>query len=134
MEGYSVRKIQESDFISFYSLCSIGEPYYELVLQHSVSIKETEEYRNNCFVAYHDNTLIGYVFGFVFDGTLFPQFLFVHRDYRQRGVGTSLLQALENFSDCTDSLIYFQKELGTYYAKQEYDISTNLIVGRKELH
>ncbi|MBQ7302667.1 MAG: GNAT family N-acetyltransferase [Clostridia bacterium] len=133
MKGYNIRRIQESDFINFYSLCSIGEPYYELVLQHSVSIKETEEYRNNCFVAYHDNVLIGYVFGFAFNGTLFPQFLFVNRDYRQRGVATSLLQAVEKFSDCTDSLIYFQKALGTYYAKQAYNIGTNLLVAHKKL-
>ncbi len=133
MGKYVVRRIQESDFADLPSLCSIEEEWYIQVLRLSVDIKKKECYRHNCFVACLNDTLTGFVYGFVIEETLYPQFLFVHRDHRKQGVGTLLLQALEAHSNCTVSMVYFHKDLEEYYAKQEYNIGTNLKVGMKTL-
>ena len=134
MEKYIIHKGQECHRTHLCSLCSADKPYYKQIQQGSIAIKENENYRNNFFVAYLNDTLVGFVYGFTFDKTLFPQFLFVHQDHRQRGIGTLLLKKLEEHSNCVTSMVYFHKSLETYYAKQDYELGMDLRVGLKMLH
>ena len=87
-----------------------------------------------CYVAVDSNKLVGFIYGFVLPNKmLLPEMLYVCSEYRKSGIGTMLLEHLEKCSECTCSMIFYNKSLHDYYAKRGYDIGGNLETAMKNL-
>lgn len=133
MDKIIIRKIQKPDLLNFDGLCNPDNWYYPQVSMTPQALLTHPEYMKNCFVAYHDDILVGYIYGGVLCDTLYPQFMFVKESYRKNGIGAKLLTMLEENSKCSVSIVYYNKELSNYYCSQDYDIGTNLEVAIKQL-
>lgn len=87
-----------------------------------------------CYVAADEGQIVGYIYGFVLpNGTLIPEFLYVLPNYRKQGIGKELLKKLENESNCSNSMIFYNSSLHDYYAKQGYNTGENLETALKDL-
>lgn len=84
------------------------------------ALQQYQMYRDHCYIAVHDDCLIGYVFGGIMCDTLYPQHLYVHPAYRRKSIGKSLMEMLERESHCNTSMIYFEKDLSKFYEEQRY--------------
>ena len=129
-----IRRLNILDFPDFKDLCDESEWYYPQVCLTPQALLKYELYRNNCFVAYDGNTLVGYIYGGVLCDTLYPQFAFVREIYRKRGIGRKLMEALEQNANCSVSMIYYHKSLSNHYKKQGYEIGTALEVAIKQFN
>ena len=87
-----------------------------------------------CLIAESDGKIVGFIYGFVLPNkTLIPEFLYVTPNERKTGIGTELIKQLEIKSNCTASMIFYNKSLHNYYEKQGYQAGDNLEVAMKEI-
>ena len=128
----SIRKIQKGDALK---LASIDDDDWKALLSIGTpSFIECDWKRDCCYVAEIESNLVGFIYGFLLpNGTLIPEMIYVHPDYRTMGIGTMLLEYLEKESGCTHSMIFYNKSLRNYYKKRGYSVGENLEVALKEL-
>lgn len=101
------------------------------VIAPLIGLKKYAEYREHCFVAYEDEKLVGFIYGGVLCKTLYPQYLYVIPSYRNNGLGKELLNTLENNTDCTASMVYYNRSLCDFYQKIGYHTGEELCVSLK---
>ena len=128
-----IRKCNILDLAGFGGLCDEAEYYYQQVSSTLQALLKYKTYLENCYVAYDEKTLVGYVYGGTLCDTLYPQFMFVKDSYRNRGIGKMLMEKMEQEASCSVSIIYYHKTLSEHYKKQGYKIGTNLEVAIKQI-
>lgn len=133
MEDIIIRKINYLDLGDFAGLCDEKDWFYPQVSQLPQILMNYKEYRENCYVAYTEDILVGFVYGGVLCDTLYPQFMYVKETHRNQGISRKLLNMLEKESNCTVSLLYYNKSLRTHYKNQGYEVGTELEVAMKQL-
>ena len=87
-------------------------------LLHSIS--QCSNNYEKIYLALSEGKVIGLVYGYILkNGTLLPQFLYVDKAYRDKGIASELLDRLERSSNCTCSLVWYHKSLSEFYRKQK---------------
>lgn len=127
------KKYDESNFFDFYELSNESEDYAKLIADTLGYIEKYKEYRDNCYVAYHKDKLVGFIYGCVLCDTLYPQFLYVKKDYRKKGIGKKLMNKLEQGVKDVEVIIYYHNTLSDFYKKQGYEVSKELEVAIKHI-
>ena len=85
-------------------------------------------------LAFNGEDLVGFIYGFVLpNSVLIPEFMYVKPDQRKNGIAHHLLKALEDSSECSASMIFYNKSLHDFYAKQGYETGSGLETAMKEL-
>lgn len=92
----ALRKVSEKDFLEAYNFVSQCKPlenyaahFYKIMLRY---------FRNTCFVAEHDNKIVGFVMGFIsqmHEKTYFLWQIGVSPAMQGKGVGCTLLEYVE---------------------------------------
>lgn len=129
-----ITKFSDADLCEFDSLLEdTDNSFYKVKIRATKNaLIQYKMYREHCFVAHCNKQLIGYIYGGILCDTLYPQHLYVHPSFRQKGIGRALLHKLEVDSKCSVSMIYFDTDATEFYAKQNYDIG-RLVVACKAL-
>lgn len=129
-----IREYKESDHRAFDLTFTDGED----ALKNYAIEKALEKHNSiieKCYLAFNDNILVGFIYGFVLPNkTLLPQWLYVLPPYRKHGIGTALLKELEEKSNCTASMIFYNKDLHNYYSNMGYETGNNLETAIKEFN
>ena len=127
----TIRKYQKDDFVKFTELSSDD---WGIVIKQIASSLLKDNDVELCLCAEIDDSIIGFVYGFVLpNGTLILEFLYVKDEYRNKGNAKKLLKAIEDESGCSVSMVFYNKELHSFYEKQEYNIGDNLEIAMKTL-
>lgn len=88
-----------------------------------MGVSQAERY----YIAEQDSKVVGLIYGYALpDGVLFPEFLYVHPEYRGQNIGEKLISELEKNSGCNVSKIVYHKSLHDYYEKQGYKTGDSL--------
>ena len=88
----------------------------------------------HCILALDETQVVGYIYGFALPNkTLIPEFLYVLPTYRKQGIGKMLVEKLESSTDCTTSMIFYNKSLHDYYCNMGYQAGDALEVAMKEI-
>ena len=126
-----IRDYKKND--RFALMCLSDDEWKLQVISTVMSLKESGEIEK-CLVAESDGAIVGFIYGFILPNkTLIPEFMYVKPNARKNGVGTELLRQLEICSDCTASMVFYNKALHSYYKKQGYQAGDNLEVAMKEI-
>ena len=129
--GVIIRDYKTSDCFSLLSLSE--DAWKSQIIATTMSIKENSEVER-CLVAESDGVIVGFIYGCVLPNkTLIPEFMYVKPCSRKRGFGVELVKQLEMRSNCTASMIFYNKTLHDYYEKQGYQAGDNLEVAMKEI-
>lgn len=66
----------------------------------------------HCILAMDGARIVGYIYGFALPNkTLIPEFLYVLPTCRKNGIGKMLVEKMESSTDCTVSMIFYEKNL-----------------------
>lgn len=88
----------------------------------------------HCILAMDGSRIVGYIYGFALPNkTLIPEFLYVLPVCRKNGIGKMLVEKMESSTDCTVSMIFYNKDLRDYYSKMGYQVGDALEVAMKEI-
>lgn len=88
----------------------------------------------HCILAMDGARIVGYIYGFALPNkTLIPEFLYVLPVCRKNGIGKMLVEKMESSTDCTVSMIFYNKNLRDYYSKMGYQVGDALEVAMKEI-
>lgn len=127
----TIRKFQKDDLLKFAELSS--DEWKIAIKQIAVSLLKTNDVEL-CLCAEIDNTIIGFVYAFILpNGTLIPELIYVKDEYRSKGYAKQLLKAVEEESGCSASMVFYNKELHSFYQKQGYQTGENVEVAMKNL-
>ena len=128
----SIREFRKDDAIPLAFLSS--DDWAEKIISLAASLKNYDGQIVRCFVADGNDGIVGFIYGYILpDKLLIPEFLYVIPKYRKNGIAAQLLNALEKESDCTASMIFYNKSLREHYQKQGYLVGDNLEVAMKQL-
>ena len=130
--GIELRKFEKSDFLN---LASISNDKWEPVhCGLATSMLNATGEVEQCVLALDDTKIIGYIYGYALPNkNLIPEFLYVLPAYRGGGIGKMLVEELESSTDCTASIIYYNKSLHNYYSEMGYRVGDALEVAIKEI-
>ncbi len=126
------REYNDHDWIQL--MCLAEDEWKETIQEIGKSLKFLKSEIIKTFVAFDNETLVGFVYGFGLpNGLLLPQYMYVIKDYRRHGVGEQLLKLLEKESGCNTSMIFYNTSLHDHYSKLGYDSGQNLETALKVL-
>ena len=128
---YTIRHYEKSDYINLGTLSNDEYEYNHILI--AKSLKNSNDTYEKCFVAIVDNEIVAYIYGYVVPAKLaIPQFLYVKKTQRGKGIGAALLNHFECVAGTPSSLIYYRNELHDYYTKQGY-VAGTLEVAMKQI-
>lgn len=131
-----LRKFQKDDFCGIISLSDDqwGATHYNLASSMVKTINNIGNNIEHCILALDGAQIVGYIYGFALPNKiLIPEFLYVIPSYRKHGVGKKLVKELETSTDCTVSMIFYNKSLRDYYNKMGYKVGEDLEVAVKDI-
>ena len=132
MMSISIRKVRKTDLFDL--ACLADDEWKPKLTAFAPSFSRCDGKIERCYVAEESGKLVGFIYGFVLpNGLLLPEMLYVHTDYRKKGIGTLLLEYLEKESGCNSSLIFYNNSLHNYYSKRGYMVGENLEAAMKVL-
>ena len=115
--GIAIREYSKEDYPRLWLLTD--DEWRSVHVSVVSSLKDYDDNITKTFLAIDNDIIVGYIYGFVLPNkTLIPEFLYVIPEHRQKGIGKKLLQHLEYNTDCTASMIFYNKFLHDYYQKQ----------------
>ena len=128
----SIREFQKDDALSI-AFISCDE-WANKIFSLTSSLKYYDGQIVRCFVDDGIDGIVGFIYGYILpDKLLIPEFLYVIPEYRKKGIAAQLLNTLEKESNCTASMIFYNKSLRNHYEKQGYQVGDNLEVAMKQL-
>lgn len=72
-----------------------------------------------CLVAESNGNIVGFIYGSILPNEiLISKFMYIKSHH---GIGSALIKQLEIRSNCTVSMIFYNKSLRAYYQKQAID-------------
>lgn len=129
-----VRPYRDGDSSSLFWLCS--DEWADTIAATAAQLKKC--YDGNavrCYIAETtDGMIVGFVYGFVLpNDVLIPELLYVDPEYRRSGIGSRLLNRLEQESGCTSAMVFYNKSLHGYYEHLGYLTGGNIEAAMKKL-
>ena len=130
--GVELRKFEKSDFLNLASISNdVWKPVHCGLAESMLNATGEVE---QCVLALDGTEIIGYIYGFALPNKkLIPEFLYVLPAYRGGGIGKMLVKELESSTDCTASMIYYNKSLHNYYSEMGYQVGDAVEVAMKEI-
>ena len=131
----SIRKYKKGDFIYIATLAN--DEWKQDVMHFATLLHKYDETNSieRCYVAEMANEIVGFIYGYSLPNkTLIPLFTYVNPQHRKAGIATQLLKTLEGESGCSSSLIFYNRSLHDYYARQGYETDNNLETAIKNLN
>jgi GNAT superfamily N-acetyltransferase len=130
-----IRLIMKYEWNDLLNICPTTDINFKTIYSIVNLMDNSLETKKHTYVALIDELIIGFVYGVTIPGnTLIPQFLYVKDSFRKCGFGTKLMKRLEEGSDCSTSIIYYEKSLHNYYKSQNYFTGDNLEVAIKNIN
>ena len=127
-----IREVRKSDL--FAPACLADDEWKPKLSVLAPSFSRCDGKIERCYVAEDSGELVGFIYGFVLpNGLLLPEMLYVCTEYRKMGIGTLLLDHLEQESGCNSSMIFYNNSLHNYYSKRGYMVGENLETAIKTL-
>lgn len=85
----------------------------------------------NSYLMIDKEKIVGFIIVEHIHDTLYIPFIFVRKEYRNRGIASKLLKKVKEKADKLRIAIqlYFNKNLTSFYIKNGFQINDNLIVG-----
>lgn len=126
-----IRDFQKADRFSLMALSDDEWQQQITLLFLKINIDNPIE---KCLVAEVNGNIVGFIYGFILPNkTLIPEFMYIKPHYRKNGIGSALIRQLEIHSNCTVSMIFYNKSLHEYYQKRGYQSGDNLEVAMKKI-
>ena len=132
MNDLIIREMQKRDWLDIATIAD--DEWKPKLTKLSLYLANYNGDIERCYIATKEGLMAGFIYGFSLPNKLLiPEMLYVRSEFRKQGIGTKLLETIEQKSGCNCSMIFYNKDLHNYYAQRGYNTGDNLETAIKDL-